>query len=94
MDMLFFIGQALAIAAIGYAVSHAFAYAPIHGDPVTSKSTDLRTPAVRASADAQMENPPLRLSFVPESVGGYEDFAPSNIHAEMQPPVRDADHVA
>jgi hypothetical protein len=94
MDMLFFIGQALAIAVIGYAVSHAFAYAPTHRAPATSKSADLRAPAVRASAGAQMENPPLHLSFVPESVGGHEDVTPSHIHAEMQAPVRDADHVA
>ena len=73
--MLFFIGQALAIAAIGYVVSHAFAHAPTHGDPVTSEPVDFRSPAVPASADAQTQSPALHLSFVPESVGGSEDLA-------------------
>ncbi|MGZ8197921.1 MAG: hypothetical protein ACXWVP_06160 [Burkholderiales bacterium] len=74
MDILFFIGQALAIAGIGYLVSQAFAHAA-YGDPITWKSADFPTPAVPAPADAQMEDMAVHFSFVPESVGGAEDLA-------------------
>ncbi|MGZ8229889.1 MAG: hypothetical protein ACXWUS_09635 [Burkholderiales bacterium] len=75
MDILFFIGQALAIAGIGYVVSQAFVYAAKYGDPITWKSADFPTPAVPAPADAQMEDMAVHFSFVPESVGGAEDLA-------------------
>jgi hypothetical protein len=75
MDILFFIGQALAIAAIGYVVSQAFVYAAKYGDPINWKSADFPTPPLPAPADAPMEDMAVHLSFVPESVGGAEDLA-------------------
>ena len=75
MDMLFFMGQALAIGVIGYAVSHAFAHAPAHGSSILSARANVGEPALPASADAQRESPVVHFSFVPESVGGAEDAA-------------------
>jgi hypothetical protein len=70
MDILIFIGQALAIAAIGYIVAQAYEYAAKYGDPADWQPSDSSTPTVPAPKDL----PTVHLSFVPESVGGAENL--------------------
>jgi hypothetical protein len=70
MDILIFIGQALAIAAIGYIVAKAYEYTAKYGDPANWQPTNASIPTVAAPSDLRMEQTAVHLSFVPESVGG------------------------
>ena len=88
MDILFLIAQALAIVVIGYVVTQAFVYAAKYGDPITWKSSDFPIPKLPASADTEMENLVVHLSFVPESVAAGEDIPV--ITSEEPLPIRKA----
>jgi hypothetical protein len=97
VDILIFIGQALAIAGIGYIVAQAFACTAKYRDPNTWRPADFSTRTVNASGDARTEHVAIRLSFVPESGVGYEDNAargnegpvslgkPPHVHAASTP---------
>jgi hypothetical protein len=87
MEILFFIGQALAIAAIGYIVAQAYEYAAKYGDSVTRKSAGFSTWAAGRSARQRTHEAAMRFSFVPESVGGAEDLGTA---AREEPSLRDA----
>jgi hypothetical protein len=73
VDILIFIGQALAIAGIGYIVSQAFACTAKYRDPNTWKPADFSVRAPKTPAEARAENLAIQFSFVPESGTGYED---------------------
>jgi hypothetical protein len=90
VDILIFIGQALAIAGIGYIVSQAFACTAKYRDPNTWKPADFSTQAVKASTDARTEPVAILLSFVPESGAGYDHtWARANEgHASLRKPAR------
>jgi hypothetical protein len=75
VDILIFIGQALAIAGIGYIVAQAFACTAKYRDPNTWKPADFSRRAVKASADVPTKNTVLQFSFVPEGLGGFRDEA-------------------
>jgi hypothetical protein len=75
VDILIFIGQALAIAGIGYIVSQVFACTAKYRDPNTWKPADFSARAPKTPAEARTENLAIRFSFVPESAGVYRDDA-------------------
>ena len=75
LDILLFIGQALAIAGIGYIVSQAFACTAKYRDPNTWRPADFSARAPKTPAEARTENLAIQFSFVPESAGVSRDDA-------------------
>jgi hypothetical protein len=78
VDILIFIGQALAIAGIGYIVAQAFACTAKYRDP-NWRPADVSTRALKSSGDAPAKNTVIQFSFVPEGLGrSKEDAADGN----------------
>jgi hypothetical protein len=75
VDVLIFIGQALAIAALGYIVSQAYACTAKYRDPRTWRPANFANRSVKVRTAARTEQVTLHFSFVPESAGVPRDDA-------------------
>jgi hypothetical protein len=85
VDILIFIGQALAIASIGYIVSQAFACTAKYRDPNTWKPAGFSARAPKTPAESRTENFAIQFSFVPEGLGGSRDDGANGIERAGSP---------